>query len=56
MQVPLLDLKLQYEKIEKEVEEVVKEVLRGGYYKICQKASSVAGRDEWRALLGSETP
>jgi len=32
MKVPLLDLKLQYEKIEKEVEEAVKEVLRGGYY------------------------
>ena len=27
MKVPLLDLKLQYEKIEKEVEEAVKEVL-----------------------------
>lgn len=27
MQVPLLDLKLQYEKIENEVEETVKEVL-----------------------------
>jgi len=32
MQVPLLDLKQQYEKIEKEVEEAVKGVLRGGYY------------------------
>lgn len=32
MQVPLLDLKLQYKTIEKEVEEAVKEVLRGGYY------------------------
>ncbi len=32
MHVPLLDLKQQYEKIEKEVEEAVKEVLRGGYY------------------------
>jgi len=32
MQVPLLDLKLQYEKVEKEIEEAVKEVLRSGYY------------------------
>lgn len=32
MQVPLLDLKLQYKTIEKEVEKAVKEVLRGGYY------------------------
>lgn len=32
MQVPLLDLKPQYEQIKKEVEEAVKEVLRSGYY------------------------
>lgn len=32
MKVPLLDLKLQYEKIEKEVEDTVKEVFRSGSY------------------------
>jgi len=32
MQVPLLDLKLQYKKIEKEVEEAARRVLRNGYY------------------------